>query len=111
MNEARERSPRSEKMRQERAKEAKELIQNRPGDAKKLFTRNSSQGQMNLPGGKPPTMVTKTNAVAPVPSNNGPNQPTSSTQSTPLVAEPALVSQPTSASIQPPASVIEPSSP
>ena len=30
-------------MRQERAKEAKELIQNRPGDAKKLFTRNSSQ--------------------------------------------------------------------
>jgi len=47
-HEARERSQRSEKMRQERNKEAQELIKNRSGEAKKLFTRNSSQGQLRL---------------------------------------------------------------
>jgi len=50
---AKERSQRSENMRQERAREAKELIKSRSSDAKKLFTRNLSQGQMNIPREKP----------------------------------------------------------
>jgi len=46
--EAKERTQRSDKMRQERNEEAKALILQRPSEAKKIFTRNSSQGQMNL---------------------------------------------------------------
>lgn len=44
-----ERNQRSERMRLERAAEARQLIQQREGDAKRVFQRNSSQGQMNFP--------------------------------------------------------------
>jgi len=43
-----ERKNRSEMMRRDRNREAAELIANRGGEAKKVFQRNSSQGQMNF---------------------------------------------------------------
>jgi hypothetical protein len=43
MRDASERNQRSERMRVERAAEAKQLIQQRQSDAKKIFQRNSSQ--------------------------------------------------------------------
>ena len=51
---------------------------------------------MNLPRGKPPSIVPKTNAVAPVPSSETKpvNQPTSSMQPTPVI-EPTSSIQPT----------------
>ena len=42
-NEARERSQRADRMRQQRAMEAKQLIQSSSAEARKIFTRNSSQ--------------------------------------------------------------------
>jgi len=52
-----ERNNRSELMRRDRNREAAELIASRGGEAKKVFQRNSSQGQMNFtppPGPAPP---------------------------------------------------------
>merc|ERR1712012_346377 len=45
-----ERRNRSEVMGQTRAQEAKELLAGRGSEAKKVFQRNSSQGQMNFAG-------------------------------------------------------------
>jgi len=51
-----ERKNRSEMMRRDRNREAAELIARRGGEAKKVFQRNSSQGQMNFtaPSGPAP---------------------------------------------------------
>lgn len=63
-NEARERSQRAERMRQERAKEAKLLIQGSSSEARKIFTRNSSQGQMNVaPALKPRSAAVNNHAA------------------------------------------------
>jgi len=46
---AAERSGRSEEMRKLRNREAQELVGHRSTESKKVFQRNSSQGQMNFP--------------------------------------------------------------
>jgi len=80
---AAERSGRSEEMRKQRNKEAQQLVGQRSSDSKKVFQRNSSQGQMNFPASpgiisSPPEFTTKpivtahtddsiTNDIAPPP--------------------------------------------
>jgi len=64
VNEARERSRRADKMRQERAQEAKLLISSTSLEARKIFTRNSSQGQMSVaPALKPRTTLKLNNGT------------------------------------------------
>lgn len=111
-----ERSQRSERMRQERNKEARQLVQNRSADAKKIFTRNSSQGQMSFP--KPPVLSNSAKAArelpvverSPVPEPKPvPQQPLPDLEPEPPVLQEEAVSQepsqqhdPTSDQIAPP---------
>lgn len=64
-----ERKNRSEIMRRNRNKEAAELIASRGGEAKKVFQRNSSQGQMNFsaPSGPAPPKPLPLSQPAPAP--------------------------------------------
>jgi len=64
-----ERKNRSEMMRRDRNREAAELIASRGGEAKKVFQRNSSQGQMNftVPSGPAPPKPLPISQPAPVP--------------------------------------------
>jgi len=69
MLDADERKNRSEMMRRNRNREAAELIASRGGEAKKLFQRNSSQGQMNFtaPSGPAPPKPLPLSQPAPSP--------------------------------------------
>lgn len=64
-----ERNNRSEMMRKNRNREAAELIASRGGEAKKIFQRNSSQGQMNFtaPSGPAPPKPLPLSQPAPAP--------------------------------------------
>jgi len=87
-----ERSQRSERMRQERKKEALELVQNRSADARKVFTRNSSQGQMSFP--KPPVpsnaAVKDSPAAPPPPAATAAPPPPAAAAAAPPAPEPVF---------------------
>ena len=82
---AEERRNRSEMMRRNRNKEAAELIASRSGDAKKIFQRNSSQGQMNF---LPKPVPSVKDASNPVPSARKPASPTPNINDTSDIAPP-----------------------
>eukprot|EP00090_Calanus_glacialis_P031252 TRINITY_DN5136_c0_g1_i1.p1 TRINITY_DN5136_c0_g1~~TRINITY_DN5136_c0_g1_i1.p1 ORF type:complete len:490 (-),score=185.68 TRINITY_DN5136_c0_g1_i1:92-1561(-) len=95
-----ERNNRSEMMRKNRNREAAELIASRGGEAKKIFQRNSSQGQMNFtapPGPAPPKPLPLSQpAPAPILLN-----------ATPPVSPPANNNTPSISDIAPPPPAFE----
>lgn len=102
-----ERKNRSEMMRRNRNREAAELIASRGGEAKKIFQRNSSQGQMNFSGPPPPKPLPLTQpAPAPIMINTTPPVSLPSDDNTPSLSDiapppPAFESSPSPEGQQP----------
>eukprot|EP00092_Neocalanus_flemingeri_P087850 GFUD01110923.1.p1 GENE.GFUD01110923.1~~GFUD01110923.1.p1 ORF type:complete len:486 (-),score=176.06 GFUD01110923.1:56-1513(-) len=87
-----ERKNRSELMRRDRTREAAELIASRGGEAKKVFQRNSSQGQMNFtapsgPAPPKPLPISSQSAPAPVKLTSTPPASPSPIANTPSVSD------------------------